>query len=195
MPDHPTLVFVRHGETDWNAENRLQGQRDIPLNDKGRSQARRNGEAIAERFPDIADYDFVASPLGRARETMEIARQALDLDPTAYRLDDRLREITFGDWEGLTIEELRARDAAAIAAREADKWGFQPPGGESYDLLANRVEAWLGELTRPTVAVAHGGVARVVRRHLLDLDHQESVAAMISQDQALHFQNGGETWF
>ncbi|MCP4381132.1 MAG: histidine phosphatase family protein [Hyphomicrobiales bacterium] len=195
MPDRPILVFIRHGETDWNAEERLQGQMDIPLNDRGRAQARRNGEAIADRFPDIAGFDFVASPLGRSRETMEIVREALGLDPSAYHLDDRLREITFGDWEGYTIAELRATAPEAVAAREADKWGFLPPGGESYRLLAERVEAWFGDLARPTVAVAHGGVGRVLRRHLLDLDHQESVATLIPQDRALLLHGGGDTWF
>ena len=85
----PTLIFVRHGETNWNVEGRLQGQRDIPLNDKGRGQAKRNGETILSRVPGIAAYDFVASPLIRSRETMEIARLAMGLDPSAYRLDDR----------------------------------------------------------------------------------------------------------
>ena len=121
---HPTLVFIRHGETEWNVARRLQGQRDIPLNDRGRAQARRNGQMAATHIPGIAAYDFVASPLERARETMEIARAAMDLDPTAYRIDDRLREITFGDWEGLTPEELRETQPDLVDAREEDKLGF-----------------------------------------------------------------------
>ena len=77
-----TLYFVRHGETDWNAERRYQGQTDIPLNDRGRAQSRRNGEALRAFLPHIAGADFVASPLGRARETMEILRDTLGLDPS-----------------------------------------------------------------------------------------------------------------
>lgn len=190
----PTLVFVRHGETDWNVENRLQGQRDIPLNDNGRGQAKRNGEAIIAAIPDIASYDFVASPLGRTRETMEIARRAMGLDPTAYRLDDRLREITFGDWEGFTIAELRGRVPDLVAARQKDKWSFVPPGGESYGGLSERVIAWFDELDRPTFAVAHGGVGRVLRRHLQNLDRQESVAMNFPQDQGLLLTDGKESW-
>src|SRR4051794_1581913 len=109
MPIAPTIVFVRHGETDWNVAERLQGQRDIPLNDRGRAQTKRNGLAVAAAIPDIASYDFVSSPLIRSRETMEIARAAMGLDPADYSLDDRLREIAFGEWEGFTTAELRGQ--------------------------------------------------------------------------------------
>ncbi|MCB1488478.1 MAG: histidine phosphatase family protein [Bauldia sp.] len=190
----PTIVFLRHGETDWNVEGRLQGQRDIPLNDKGRGQAKRNGKAILAAIPDIAGYDFVASPLERSRETMEIARLAMGLDPSAYHLDDRLREITFGDWEGFTTEELRQQDPAQVAAREKDKWGFLPPGGESYRLLSERVEDWLAGIRRPTMAVSHGGVGRVLRRYLLDLDPQAAVTMPFPQDQAMLILNGTDSW-
>ncbi len=190
----PTIVFLRHGETDWNVEGRLQGQRDIPLNDNGRAQAKRNGQAIIAAIPDIAGYDFVASPLERSRETMEIARLAMGLDPSAYHLDDRLREITFGDWEGFTTEELRQQDPDQVAARERDKWGFLPPGGESYRLLSERVEAWLASIARPTMAVSHGGVGRVLRRHLLDLDPHQAVVMPFPQDQAMLIKAGAASW-
>ena len=190
----PTIVFLRHGETDWNVEGRLQGQRDIPLNDNGRGQAKRNGKAVLAAIPDIAGYDFVASPLERSRETMEIARLAMGLDPSAYHLDDRLREITFGEWEGFTTEELRQQDPAQVAARERDKWGFLPPGGESYRLLSERVETWFAGIKRPTMAVSHGGVGRVLRRTLLDLDPHEAVAMPFPQDQAMLIRDGAASW-
>ena len=194
MPPSPTIVFVRHGETRWNVEGRLQGQRDIPLNANGRKQARRNGEAVAAAIADVASYDFVSSPLIRSRETMEIARAAMDLDPARYTLDDRLREITFGEWEGFTTDELRAENAELLAAREKDKWGFLPPGGESYRLLSARVEEWLVGIARPTFVVSHGGVGRVLRRLLLGLDPQEAVAINFPQDKALFFRDGGAEW-
>jgi probable phosphoglycerate mutase len=194
MGDFPTIVFVRHGETDWNAEGRLQGQRDIPLNDKGRGQAKRNGEATIAKFPDIAAYHFVASPLVRSRETMEIARGAMGLAPTKYRTDDRLREITFGEWEGFTTAELRKANPALIAERDRDKWRFLPPGGESYHLLHIRVGKWLETVTGPTFVVSHGGVGRVLRIHLLGLDPKKVVQADFGQDRVLAFANGREEW-
>src|ERR1700730_17081630 len=98
MAKLPILVFIRHGETDWNAEGRLQGQRDIPLNDTGRAQARRNGTAIKAAMPEAVGFDFVASPLSRSRETMEIVRTAMGLAPESYATDDRLKELTVGAW-------------------------------------------------------------------------------------------------
>jgi probable phosphoglycerate mutase len=189
----PPLIFVRHGETDWNAEGRLQGQRDIPLNDRGRAQARRNGAAIAGALADGANFDFVASPLGRARETMEIVRTALGLDPSIYRLDDRLMEISYGEWEGLTGEELILRDPQAIAARDADKWEFVPPGGESYRLLSDRVARWLVTLDQPTLIVAHGGVGRVLRARVLGVDPFASLAGLFPQDSAFQWRDGAES--
>jgi broad specificity phosphatase PhoE len=190
----PILIFVRHGETDWNVAGRLQGQRDIPLNDRGRSQARRNGAAVLAAIPDIAGYDFVASPLIRSRETMEIARLAMGLDPSAYRLDDRLREITFGEWEGFTTDELRASHPELIAERERDKWRFLPPGGESYAALNARVAAWLATIERPTFAVSHGGVGRVLRKHLLGIDPRDAVAEPFPQDRVLVIRDGAGAW-
>jgi broad specificity phosphatase PhoE len=158
----PPLYYIRHGETDWNREGRLQGQREIPINANGRAQARRCGEILGDltaREPQ-APPDFVSSPLGRARETMELVRTALGLDPQSYRLDERLTEISFGAWEGFTIPELRRVSPEAVAAREQDKWGFAPPGGESYAQMSQRVRGWYDALARDTVAVAHGGVLR-----------------------------------
>ena len=194
MPDIPTFVFVRHGETDWNVEGRLQGQRDIPLNDTGRAQARRNGLVIAREIPEAAGYDFVASPLSRACETMEIARAAMGLDPKAYAIDPRLIELTFGEWEGFTYGDLDRERPGALVERQADKWGFVPPGGESYEMLSKRIVAWLATLTRPAVVVAHGGVGRVLRAHLLHLDPAATVVEDFPQDRVFLWREGTGNW-
>jgi len=167
----PLFYFMRHGETDWNVEGRLQGQRDIPLNPVGYGQAVTCGEImrglLARDGRDPKDFDYVASPLMRARKTMELVRAGLGLDAAGYRTDARLAELSFGRWEGLTFAELK-RDAAAVralATREHDKWGFVPPGGESYADLLARVRQWYDTITGDTIAVAHGGVARTLIVH------------------------------
>lgn len=169
MP-RPILYFVRHGETDWNRERRLQGQHDIPLNDLGRAQASRCGEILAHLLSQTgrpaAEYDYVSSPLSRARETMELLREGMGLAPAAYRTDARLMEMSFGRWEGFTFAELQARESKALAARERDKWGFVLPGGESYAILQVRVRAWFEALERDSVVSAHGGVCRALIAHL-----------------------------
>jgi probable phosphoglycerate mutase len=170
MPQ-PLLYFTRHGETDWNAERRLQGQQDTPLNTLGRKQALNCGEVLRALFerdgrnPD--DLEFVASPLARARVSMELMRGALGLDPHRYAVEPRLAELSFGRWEGFTFAELNASntDRLALAAREHDKWSFRPPDGESYADLIVRVRQWHATVVHDTVVVAHGGVARTLIVH------------------------------
>jgi probable phosphoglycerate mutase len=160
----PLIYYIRHGETDWNVEGRLQGSRDIALNARGRAQGTRCGEILRELFAragrDPTAYDYVASPLLRARETMELARAELGFAAGGYRTDAALTEITFGEWEGFTIGQLRTRDPQRIAQREQDKWHFLPPGGESYEAVSKRMHAWYGGLTGDIVVAAHGGTAR-----------------------------------
>src|SRR4051812_19342540 len=100
----PLTFYIRHSETEWNREGRLQGQQDSRLTGKGRDQASSCGRLLRDRFirdarsPD--DFDYVASPLGRARASMELIRDALGLETRAYRTDPRLKELAFGRWEG-----------------------------------------------------------------------------------------------
>jgi broad specificity phosphatase PhoE len=166
----PTIYYIRHGETDWNVAGRLQGRHDVPLNARGRAQADHCGkilrDLLADNGHDPAELDYVSSPLGRACETMELVRPPLGLPANGYRLEQRLAEISFGEWEGFTIAQLHSRDPQRIAAREHDKWHFVPPGGESYKIVSDRVGTWYDSLTRDTVAVAHGGTARGLMAHL-----------------------------
>jgi probable phosphoglycerate mutase len=196
---HP-LIFIRHGQTDWNKEGRLQGGQDIPINETGVWQAARNGRRLKGVFEDEAfdleDFTFVASPLGRCIRTMGLVREGLDLDPqSGFDRDDRLKEITFGAWEGKTFEELQALDSQAVTTREANKWGFVPPGGESYEMLSTRMRPWLESLDRPTIAVSHGGVSRVVRGLLFDLDKDEIPRLDVPQDKIYLVQDGQGFWF
>jgi len=162
----PLFYFVRHGETAWNAERRLQGQLDIPLNDLGRRQSAQCGSTlrrlVAARHKTPEDFTFVSSPLSRARETMEILRGELGLPPQGYATDPRLAELSFGRWEGLTYKEVRALDRSVLAVRERDKWNFTAPEGESYAQLLVRVRDWHARLAGDAIVAAHGGVARVL---------------------------------
>ena len=192
------LVLIRHGETAWNAEGRLQGQEDVPLNPRGRDQAAGAGRALAKWLAREADaparYAFVSSPLGRARDTMELARAAMGLAATDYTLDPALLELSFGDWQGLTWPEVEARDPVGAAAREADKWRFTPPGGESYATLAGRIGRWAADLEQDTVAVAHGGVARALFALIGGVPEAKAPRMEIWQGRVLVFSNGTYRW-
>ncbi|MGF9562616.1 histidine phosphatase family protein [Neorhizobium sp. JUb45] len=182
------IYVIRHGQTDWNAEGRLQGQKDIDLNDFGRSQATANGEELCGLIDDqVAEFDFVSSPMARTRETMERLRKAMGLDPKHYRTDERLRELSFGDWEGFTLKEVRQSEPEKLAARKAEKWGFIPPGvdAESYEILSWRVGAWLQSVTQPTVCVCHGGVIRTLFRLVGNMPEDEAASIPIPQDRIL----------
>ena len=166
----PILYYVRHGETDWNVQGRLQGRRDIPLNARGRAQALHCGEILRDLFARAGraagDYSYISSPLGRASTTMELMRASLGLPASGYAVEPQLAEIFFGDWEGFTLAELRARDPGRVAAREHDKWRFLPPGGESYEAVSLRMRDWYARLDRHAVVTSHGGTARALIAHL-----------------------------
>jgi broad specificity phosphatase PhoE len=162
----PTVYYIRHGETEWNALGRLQGVQDIPLNELGRTQSVHAGHILADLLKrdgqNGSTIDFVASPLGRARQTMDLMRGVLKLPLSGYAIDDRLREIGYGKWEGSTLAEMEAEDPDLFARRQAEKWTVAPPGGETYVQVQARVADWYWGLEADTVAVAHGGTARAL---------------------------------
>lgn len=188
------IYMIRHGQTDWNAEGRLQGQKDIGLNDLGRAQASDNGRTLLAELGDQAEnFDYVASPLGRTRETMERVRAAMGLDPENYRLDERLKEVSFGDWEGSTIREVKQHSPDRVKERRLHKWDFIPPGeaAESYEILSWRVGAWLNSVERPTVCVTHGGVVRSVFRLIGQWSKDEACDMNVPQDRILKIDRDG----
>jgi broad specificity phosphatase PhoE len=190
----PVLYYVRHGETDWNLAGRLQGWHDPALNARGRRQAAVCADILRDlieregRAP--IDYPYVASPLRRARETAEILRAGLGLAPGDYRVDPRLREIGFGEWEGLTFRDVRSRAPQALAARERNKWDFVPPGGESYAHVALRMREWYDGLAGDTVVIAHGGTARALIGVLGIAPPAEAPSVDIGQGVVYRFANG-----
>jgi probable phosphoglycerate mutase len=191
----PTIYYIRHGETAWNAEGRLQGAQDTSLNDLGRRQAAHAGGILADLFAREGHSEqalaYVASPLGRARSTMELARGVLRLPPHDYTIDDRLREIGYGDWEGSTLAQMQARDPEVFARRQVDKWTVSPPGGETYASVQVRVRDWYDSVVVDTVAVAHGGTARALMV-ALGMETSASAADLTIEQGAVYvFGEGG----
>jgi len=190
----PVLYFARHGETDFNVAHRLQGQYQTSLNALGRQQAAITGQVLSDLFArdrfQAKDFHYVSSPLNRARETMEIVRGVLGLDRHAYATDDRLMEISYGSWEGLTLPEVEAHEPGVPARREREKWDFTPPGGESYRQVAKRVAEWYASLTRDTVVIAHGGVGRSLMANFHILPEEEATHAEVGQGVVYVFSAG-----
>jgi broad specificity phosphatase PhoE len=190
----PTIYYLRHGETEWNALGRLQGTQDIPLNARGRAQAVQAAGILAGLFAregrDKASLPYVSSPLGRARMTMELARGRLGLPIADYSLDDRLREIGYGAWEGLTLPESEAADPDVFARRLLDKWTVAPSDGETYADVQARMRDWYDQLETDTVAVAHGGTARALMV-TLGLKTPASAAELYIEQGVVYVFRGG----
>lgn len=188
------IWFIRHGETDWNREGRLQGQRDIPLNDLGRRQAADAGRRLAAALPEPGRLPWLVSPLARTVETAVLARTAIGLEPPGFVTDERLMELTFGRWEGHTWHDLKKRERDLARARKADKWNFVPPGGESYALLAKRIAPWLAATPDESVVVAHGGVARVLLTMVGGVKPADAPFLDIRQGEVLRLETGFYAW-
>lgn len=192
----PIIYFVRHGQTDWNAELRFQGQQDIAINVVGREQAERNGRVLRDLVKQADSFDFVASPLSRTRETMELVRKQMGLAADGYRLDPRLLELNYGDWEGSTLDEMQRSHGQLSKARNRNKWDFIPPGAnaESYAMQAVRFSPWLDEVNRPTVCVTHGGIIRCVWKIVGGLTGDQAGLLTIPQDKILRLDDGTLEW-
>jgi probable phosphoglycerate mutase len=161
------LCLIRHGETAWNAEQRLQGWTDIPLNPTGQAQA----AAVARELTGI-DFDAVySSPLQRALHTAQAIAGGRPIV-----LEPRLRERHFGELQGLRRGEIAANFPAIQAELNARSPGYQPPGGESLQDFAARVLAVFKQLRQQhrqgqqILVVAHGGVLDIAYRMASDQD-------------------------
>jgi probable phosphoglycerate mutase len=193
MPS-PIIYYIRHGETPWNAEGRFQGSKDIPLNDKGRTQATAAGHILRDLIGRTArqphHFGYVSSPLSRARMTMDLLRGSLGLPAEGYAVEHRLREIGWGDWEGKTVPEMEAHDPATFAARRKDRWNVTAPNGETYAQVTARLHAWLDGVKEDMVAVAHGGTMRALMVATGAATIAEAIEARIEQGVVYVFANG-----
>jgi broad specificity phosphatase PhoE len=194
MKTYPPIYFIRHGETAWNAEGRLQGQQDIALNTTGHNQAAYVGTLLKNLTNLPPNIDFISSPMLRTQDTMQRLRLSAGLDPASYKTDERLKEISFGRWEGLTWPEVRKADPKGASGREADKWNYVPPNGESYEMLMERIVPWLESIVDPSLVVAHGGVARVLLVLAAGQDKLVAPQLDIRQGKILLFEQGKFSW-
>jgi broad specificity phosphatase PhoE len=165
-----TILLARHGETDWNRENRFQGHADPPLNETGRAQASELARALADE-PLAAVY---SSPLRRAFETAQVVAAPHGLEPVGV---DALREVDVGSWQGLTRAEIEERFPEQFA-----RWLHYEQGwddGESYDEMGSRVISALLELAAAhegerILAVSHGGPVRAAYALAEGITHSEA---------------------
>ena len=149
------FAILRHAPTGWNAEGRLQGSTDIPLSPAGETAAR------SWRLPAPADrWRRMCSPLQRARRTAELVQP-----PAPVTVESRLREMSFGVWEGKSVAQLRAEGGETFAAAERLGLDFHPPGGESPRIAMGRIAGWARDIAHsgePVVAISHKAAIRAL---------------------------------
>ncbi|MFY0691568.1 MAG: histidine phosphatase family protein [Paracoccaceae bacterium] len=186
----PELFLLRHGETEWNLERRLQGRLDSPLTEKGRLQASRQADILLHTsLP--ANIRAYSSPQGRARATAALALDPLGLVPD---FEDDLREIDLGLWQGLCWDDI-ARRWPDLFAR-ADSFflrSLEAPEGERHADIADRLARFLDNLQGPAVIVSHGVVLNVLRGLLCDLGLAQQAVLPQLQGVVFHIANGTET--
>ncbi len=186
MKIYPKIWFLRHGQTEWNKAFRLQGQLDSPLTEQGKADAARQAGLIA---PVLAQTpDIYVSPLGRTRQTAEIA-----LNGAPYQTDDRLMEIHAGAWQGRHRSDIMADHPEWAQTRPSALEIYQAAeAGEGLDAFRARITGFLDDLTGPTVIVAHGLLGQVLRAIVCGLDM--AAAGRLSNDQGCVYvlENGRE---
>lgn len=182
------IYLLRHGQTAFNAERRMQGHMDTPLNARGVRQAAAMGALLRGLIPDTAGWRIVASPLMRAQDTARAAAAALGLP---VETDRRLIEVTVGEWEGRLLDEVAAQHPELYKTRQLF---FHAPGGETYDQMAGRLGAWLDDLPpepeRRVIAVCHGVTSRVLRGLYAGMSAEEALLLDVPQD-AIYRLSGG----
>jgi len=188
--------MLRHGETAWNTERRMQGSKNSDLTPRGRVQALAMGRTLkAELEREPGPTIFLRSPLGRTRETSEIVGRELGIASAEWREDIRLAELSYGTWEGFSWAEIEIDHPTALADWRADPHGYCPPGGETHIDLRRRCEAVLTEIATSgtrTVVVSHGVSGAVVRGLNLGLDARAMFVLEKPQDAFFRLLAGQE---
>jgi broad specificity phosphatase PhoE len=182
------IYLLRHGQTEWNRDRRLQGQGNSELTVLGREQAVLMADLLAREISEPKQFRLVSSPLQRARETAEVVAGRLGL-PVEF--DARLAEIALGEWEGRFYREVQTECAALLAGTTAYDWFFRAPGGESLESMVARIGAWLQDCgDRPTIAVGHGLSGRIVRGLYAGLDREAMLSQSVPQDGVYRLKSG-----
>ncbi|MEM9577157.1 MAG: histidine phosphatase family protein [Pseudomonadota bacterium] len=186
---YPCLYILRHGETEWNAEHRVQGSLDSPLTERGRAQARMQHRILQSL--DLTGFSALSSPQGRAFHTASIALAGL---VDRIDTDARLREIAVGEWEGKTRDQILPGEQMDESADNAALMLYErAPNGEGFSRLRARCQSFLDDLTGPSVLVTHGITSRMLRLVLLDMDTCEIGALPGGQGVVFHLENGRQT--
>ena len=185
------IYVLRHGQTQFNSERRLQGQCDSALTEKGTEQAHNVGAKLGEHLVG-SDYKLYSSPLGRAIQTAHIVCEQLGYAKEYLIEDARLQEFGLGQWEQKCLTDLEDEFPDLLKSRE---WILSAPESESYDAVKSRLLHWLSDApeSHDLVVVSHGLTGMVLRGILLDMKYEDIWHQDLPQDAFFVIENGAIT--
>jgi len=194
MMKYPTIYLIRHGETEWNLEGRYQGQKNSPLTQKGREQARVNALKLKKEIKNFDEVKIFSSPLGRAKDSAFIICDELNIERDRIIFDERIKEFDYGIFEGELKSFCQTTYAKEFNARESDKWSYQIEGGDSYEIVTKRLKLWLNEVKDEPVIImiAHEMINRALRGLYLNLEHNKTLKLRQPNDLVLLLQGDEE---
>lgn len=186
-----TIYLLRHGETEFNAQGRYQGQLDSPLTIEGIEQVKNVSRLLKMEVNDPNEWEIISSPLGRARQSTKIVCETLGYDINRVTTDNRLSEVSVGDWAGLTISEIKDSWPERIENTDSYNWFFNSPNGESFDSVVERVSDWLESVKtkKKVIAVSHGLTGRILRGFYGKMEKYESLKLEVSQNTFFKLNN------
>jgi len=187
----PTIILLRHGQTQWNVEGRYQGQLNSDLTDLGKAQAKENAFKICRILNIKEPFKFFSSPLGRARETAYIIANTLDIEKSEIIFDENIQEVNYGVFEGKTKIFCKTEYKKEFEEREANKWEYILDGGESYEMVTKRIHVWLESIKdeKVVVLVAHEMINRALRGIYCSYDKQVILNLRQKNDIVLKLEN------
>lgn len=190
----PTIILLRHGQTQWNVEGRYQGQLNSPLTEKGKLQAKENALKLGRAIDMDKPFKVFSSPLGRAKESCHIICDTLGLDRDSVIFDERIQEFNYGIFEGKTKSECAVTYADALAKREANKWSYVIENGESYALVTERLKSWLESISKESVVVmvAHEMVNRALRGIYCEFENEDMLLLRQPNDMVIKLEKKAE---
>ena len=192
--NYPTIILLRHGQTEWNLKSRYQGRGDSSLTIKGKKESKENAKKLKRYIESFDNIQIYSSPIGRAKESAYIVCEEIGVKKEEIIFDDLLKEFSYGIFEGRTKEECKEIYPDIFRQREENKWLYKIEGGESYVDVTKRLKRWLKNIDskKTVVIMAHEMINRTLRGICRDLDIDEILKLRQSNNTVFLLKNGAE---
>lgn len=185
------IIFLRHGETEWNIKGKYQGDADIEINEIGKQNSKENGRWIQKflKEKNIKKINCMVSPLKRTQKSLEIVIDNLQVEIKKIEMVQELREINVGHWQGLTTIEVKEKFYEERKNRKKNRWRFKPKNGESLNDRAKTLIEKIQGIKQPTIVITHAGIIRIIQYYLGNMEPELAAQFTINHRTALVWNN------